>query len=529
MVFASLSFLYLFLPANLILYYISRNSVYRNVLLTLFSFIFYAWGEPVWILLLIFSAMIDYGNALFIEHFRGRPLAKIGIVSTVFFNAGILLSFKYSGFVIENINHIFGANFHVPAFTLPIGISFYTFQTLSYVIDVYRGEVKAQRDPMKFLMFVSLYHQLVAGPIVRYAHIANEIDNRKFNIGDMSAGVSRFCVGLFKKVCIANVAGEFVVKYMDGDLAHLSMAECWFGVIMFTVQIYFDFSGYSDMAIGLGRMFGFHYHENFNYPYIATSATEFWRRWHISLSTFFRDYIYIPLGGNRGGTAGTWIISGLFFCIATAASLLFGIRDDYWRPLKTELIILALFGIMLWIAWGIKREKHILATSLNLFIIWFFTGMWHGASWNFILWGVYFGVLIFIERIFLLKVLRAIPKIVSHVYLLFAAVIGWALFYFTDFERLKHFLSVLFGQTVNERWNFAFGLTLRENMFWLAIAVVLCLPVFHLFNRRIRRHIVRRNRGYLILVSMVFNLVLLFLATSMLVGKTYNPFIYYRF
>jgi alginate O-acetyltransferase complex protein AlgI len=530
MVFASLTFLYFFLPANLILYYISRNSVYRNVLLTFFSFVFYAWGEPVWILLLIFSSMVDYGNALFIERHRGKPMAKIGIVSTVFLNAGILMAFKYSSFVVENINHVLGTGFHVPAFSLPIGISFYTFQTLSYVIDVYRGEVKAQKDPMKFLMFVSLYHQLVAGPIVRYSHIAHEIDNRKFNIGDMSSGVSRFCVGLFKKVCIANVAGEFVVRYLEkGDLSTLSVAECWFGIIMFTVQIYFDFSGYSDMAIGLGRMFGFHYHENFNYPYTAKSATEFWRRWHISLSTFFRDYIYIPLGGNRGGTTGTWMISGTFFVLATTVSLVLGIRTGDWQAMQMLVLVLLVFALLLGIGYAIKRERNIIATSLNLFIIWFFTGMWHGASWNFILWGVYFGVLIFIERLFLAQVLRKLGRLISHVYLLFVAIIGWALFYFTDFGKLKQFLSVIFGQTKNIAWNPTLGITLRENSYWLIIAAVLCMPVYHFFNRKIRRHIVRRNRAYLILISMGFNLALLFVATAMLVGKTYNPFIYYRF
>jgi alginate O-acetyltransferase complex protein AlgI len=473
MVFASLTFLYIFLPLNLLLYYMFRNSTYRNVLLTLFSFIFYAWGEPVWILLLLFSATVDYLNALFIERFRGTKWAKIGVVSSVIFNFGILLVFKYSEFIILNLNEGFDLHLPVPGFTLPIGISFYTFQTVSYVIDVYRNEVKAQTSLLKFMMFVSLYHQLVAGPIVRYSHIAHEIDNRRVNWGDISSGIGRFCIGLFKKVCIANVAGEFVIKYMDGNLDQVSTGAAWFGVIMFTIQIYFDFSGYSDMAIGLGRMFGFHYHENFNYPYIAKSATEFWRRWHISLGTFFRDYLYIPLGGNKTNAA------------------------------------------------------------LNLFIVWFLTGMWHGgangACWNFIIWGLYFGFLIFIERLFLLNLLREIPKFFGHVYLVFAVIIGWALFYFTDLNRLWRYLGILFGRSKAGYWDFSLSLDLRENIFWLLLAVALCLPVYHFFNRTIRHNIVKRERSYLILLSVVFNMALIFLATTMLVGKSYNPFIYYRF
>jgi alginate O-acetyltransferase complex protein AlgI len=470
MVFASLTFLYIFLPLNLILYYLSKNSTYRNVLLTLFSFVFYAWGEPVWILLLIFSSMIDYANALFIEKYRETKWAKLGIVSTIIFNAGILMAFKYSGFVMENINLLFGTSLPVPEFALPVGISFYTFQTVSYVIDVYRREVLAQRSPMKFLMFVSLYHQLVAGPIVRYSHIAHEIDNRKFNIGDISSGISRFCIGLFKKVCIANVAGELVVKYLDSDFLTLSVGEAWFGLIMFSVQIYFDFSGYSDMAIGLGRMFGFHYHENFNYPYIAKSATEFWRRWHISLGTFFRDYLYIPLGGNKR------------------------------LPVR------------------------------NLFIVWLLTGLWHGASWNYIFWGLYFGLLIYVERVFLFKLLTKIPAAFSHLYLLLAAVLGWGLFYFEDLNRLGAFFEILFGKNHSGGlWDYKLTLDLQENMFWLLLAVILCLPVYHVFNRRIRRQVTKHNRPYFILASTVFSLLLLFLATAMLTGKTYNPFIYYRF
>ncbi|HEU4716502.1 MAG TPA: MBOAT family O-acyltransferase [Bacteroidia bacterium] len=469
MVFASLVFLYIFLPLNLILYYALKDSVYRNALLTIFSLFFYAWGEPVWVFLLIFTSLVDYANALFIEKYRDTKWAKAGLVSSVIFNLGILMVFKYSGFFVQNLNFITGLSIPVPAFTLPIGISFYTFQSVSYVVDVYRREVPAQRDYMKFLMFVSLYHQLVAGPIVRYVHIANEIDSRKFNLKDISAGVTRFCIGLFKKVCIANVAGQFVATYLDGDLTKITGAEAWFGILMYTFQIYFDFSGYSDMAIGLGRMFGFHYYENFNYPYIANTATEFWRRWHISLSTWFRDYIYIPLGGKYK----------------------FQVR--------------------------------------NLFIVWFLTGFWHGASWNFILWGLYWGTLIFLERMFLFKVLEKLPKFIWHLYLLFAVVIGWTLFYFTDFERLGQFMNILFGLAPNTFWTMPLQVVLKENMFWIAITVILCTPVYRFINWWTKDFLGRRKWHLLWYGTIAINVVLLLLSTAMLVEKSYNPFIYYRF
>ncbi|NUM71981.1 MAG: MBOAT family protein [Ignavibacteriaceae bacterium] len=276
---------------------------------------------------------------MYVAKHRGTKKAKTGIVVSVIFNIGLLVAFKYSGFIYENINALFGTNLEIPSFTLPIGISFYTFQSLSYVIDVYKGEVVAQKNIMKFYMFVSLYHQLVAGPIVRYQHIMHEIDNRKFNIKDISSGIHRFCIGLFKKVCIANVAAEFVAKYMDGDIGALTTGEAWFGVIMFSTQIYFDFSGYSDMAIGLGKMFGFHYHENFNYPYTANSATDFWRRWHITLYVWLKNYLFDPL------------------------TLKF-------RNLGTTGILLAVM------------------------ITFLLSGFWHGASITFIIWGLIHGTAI---------------------------------------------------------------------------------------------------------------------------------------
>jgi alginate O-acetyltransferase complex protein AlgI len=469
MVFASLTFLYIFLPLNLILYYIWDNRTYRNALLTIFSLVFYAWGEPIWISLLIFSATVDYYNAILIEKYRHTKWAKAGVYSTLFFNLGLLVLFKYNVFLYQNINAIFGTHFVAPRFSLPIGISFYTFQTISYVIDVYRGEVKAQKDWMKFLMFVSLYHQLVAGPVVRYAHIASEIDHRKFDIHDISEGINRFFIGLFKKIFIANVAGELAVKFLDADMASWTTLGCWFGLLMYTIQIYFDFSGYSDMAIGLGKMFGFHYQENFNYPYISRSATEFWRRWHISLGTFFRDYVYIPLGGNR---------------------------------------------------------KHF---AFNLFIVWFLTGLWHGASWNFILWGLYFGLLIGLEKLFMGRLLERIPRIFSHLYLVFVAMMGWALFYFTDLNRLNQFVKALFGSATRPAWDLNVLQAIQENSLWLVFAVLFCMPIYPWVQERLRNTVRADKQYYLGMMTIALNILVLVVCTALLGGKSYNPFIYYRF
>jgi alginate O-acetyltransferase complex protein AlgI len=478
MVFASLPFLTIFLPLQLILYYALDNKTYRNLLLCFFSLVFYAWGEPVWIVLLLFSSLVDYVNGLWIEKFRGTGWDKLGLVSSIIVNLSLLAAFKYNVFIYENINFLFGLNLKTPSYILPVGISFYTFQTISYSIDVYRGEVKAQKDPVKFLLFVSLFHQLVAGPIVRYSHIANEIENRKENAYDISQGILRFCIGLFKKVVIANTAGELATSYLGPmdmtsaeklvDFTSLSVAEAWFGIIMFSVQIYFDFSGYSDMAIGLGRTVGFHYFENFNYPYIAKSATDFWRRWHISLGTFFRDYVYIPLGGNKK----------------------YGYR--------------------------------------NLFIVWALTGLWHGSSWNFVLWGLYFGILIMIERLFLMRVIKAIP-IFGHLYLLVAVIVGWALFYFVDFDRLLHFLSIMFGATNNPLWSFKLGLVLQNHLYWLILTIILCLPLYPIFSKWFENSLREKlPLVYTVIIGLI-QVTLLFLSISLLVGETYNPFIYFRF
>lgn len=466
MVFSNTLFLYLFLPINLILYYAVKSRKWKNFILIIFSLAFYAWGEPVWIFLLIFSSLVDYGHGLFIEKYRGTKLAKIGLLSSICINLGLLITFKYSAFLYENLNTIFNLSLEIPKFSLPIGISFYTFQTLSYTVDVYKGEVKAQKNFSKFLMYVSLYHQLVAGPIVRYSDVEEEIESRVTTVENFSRGISRFTIGLAKKVLIANVAGQFVTQYMNSDLSSITVLEAWFGIAMFTIQIYFDFSGYSDMAIGLGKMFGFTYMENFNYPYISKSATEFWRRWHISLGSFFRDYVYIPLGGNR---------------------------------------------------------KNMI---FNLFVVWFLTGIWHGASWNFILWGLYFGILVYLEKKILFRVLDKIPKIFSHIYLIVALLVGWTLFYFTDVNRAFEYIKILFGFTNNEFTNNELKLVFTNNIYWILIAIVASTPIYPYLKQYIGQS---RIKIFGQVVEVLLNVVIMICCTSMLIASSYNPFLYFRF
>lgn len=471
MVFANLFFLYIFLPVNLILYYATRSYAVRNFVLVAMSFLFYAWGEPVWVLLLLASGFMVWLCSLLVERFAGTHRGKAVLILAVTISLSLLGIFKYSGFLIENINAVLPLSLPVPQFSLPIGISFYTFQMISYIVDVYRGDVKAQPSFLRFIMYVSMYFQLVAGPIVRYSDVAWEIDHRTANANDISHGITRFCIGLLKKVAVANVAGSLLVQYMDGDLTKVTVLGSWFGAVLFMLQIYYDFSGYSDMAIGLGLMFGFHFVENFNYPYIAKTATEFWRRWHISLSSFLRDYLYIPLGGNR---------------------------SHAWR---------------------------------NLFVVWFATGLWHGASWNFILWGLFFGVLIALERLGLRNLLEKLPGFISHFYLLFAVLISWVIFYFTDLSRAAQYLGIMFGLSGQPLTNSQTLLALEGNLFWLILAVVFCLPLARIASQQITAAAaVSRPRQIILgILVPVMNLGILLICTAMLSGQSYNPFLYYRF
>ncbi len=467
MVFSSLTFLFFFLPACLICYYAFPARTVRNLILTFFSLLFYAWGEPIWVSLLVISSIWDFLNGLFISRFRNHPaIARLGVISSVTVNLALLISFKYADFIVETVSALTGLEFKQPGILLPIGISFYTFQTISYTIDVYRGEVPAQKNLLNFMLFVVSFHQLVAGPIVRYAHIAREIEERVFNLSDFSNGVTRFCKGLFKKVFVANTAGELCLQFLGQGSGQTTVLGEWFGLLMYSLQIYFDFSGYSDMAIGLGMMFGFHYHENFKHPYTATSITDFWRRWHISLGTFFRDYVYIPLGGN----------------------------------------------------------KH--HQIRNIFIVWGLTGIWHGASWNFVLWGLYFGILLWIEKVFMLRVLDAMPRLLRHAYAIFWVVLGWSIFYFTDLSRLKESLWVMFGMTEAPLYGFELDAAFWANLYWLLFALVMCAPVYAWSHAFLQKRTAAVTYQSLVILQ---NLLFLAVSVVLLVGQTYNPFIYFRF
>ncbi len=472
MVFASLTFLYGFLPVVLLACYLVPRGDARNVVLILASLFFYAWGEPIWVSLLLISAIADYLHGRIMEAHRGKWQARAALFSSLLVNLGLLGSFKYAAFITGTINGILGTSLPEPTFGLPIGISFYTFQTLSYAIDVYRGEVPAQRSALRFLLFVSLFHQLVAGPIVRYRDIAQQINHREFSLPQFSSGITRFVVGLAKKVMVANVAGELALPFLEGA-GGTSVLGAWYGIFLFGLQIYFDFSGYSDMAIGLGRMFGFEYMENFRYPYAARSASEFWRRWHISLGTWFRDYVYIPLGGNRRA----------------------GLR--------------------------------------NLMVVWFLTGLWHGASWNFVLWGLYYGVLIGIER-GLRSLLPGISEArwlrpVGHLYLVVITLIGWSLFYFTDFALLSAHLGRMLGIGASGFSSLRVELSVVQNLWFLLIAIIASLPVVPALGDRIARVRVQIREFAGSLGQPALTAGLLVLSSVLLVGATYNPFLYFRF
>lgn len=462
MVFSSLLFLYLFFPALLLAYFVFKNTAYRNWVLIVFSFAFYAWGEPVWVVLLLLASLIGYLLAIAIDRLRGTWQGKLIFVFAISLNIAILGFFKYTGFLVDNINDLFGTNISNPDVGLPIGISFFTFEIICYLSDVYKGAVKAPRSPTKMLLYVSFFPHLVAGPIIRYSDIEKQMEKRTVTLAGFSEGINRFIIGLGKKVIIANMAGETVSVLLDGGAS--SVAAAWFGVCLFAIQIYFDFSGYSDMAIGLGKMFGINLNENFNHPYISRSAGEFWRRWNMSLGGFFRDYVYIPLGGNR---------------------------SNYIR---------------------------------NLFVVWLLTGLWHGASWNFIIWGLYFGLLILLERLFLSKWLDALPRFVSHVYFLLIMLVGWVWFYFVDIGEACHTLLVMFGMTDLPLSTVEFSIYFNENVILFIVAIVGSTPLFRtLINRT------PSLRGYADWAQPVYNAIVLIIATILLVGSTYNPFLYYRF
>ena len=469
MVFSSLLFLYAFLPVCLLLYFLVPGLTGKNIVLLCASLVFYAWGEPVYVFLMLAVAALNWGFGLLLGKKRSKGLLALCVA----LNLASLVVFKYAGFLVENCNALFGTALRDPQISLPIGISFYTFQALSYSVDVYRKDVGVQRSYWKFLLYVSMFPQLIAGPIVRYVDVAAQIESRESDPENVFRGVTRFCVGLGKKVLLADHVGQVADQLLGGSFAGATTLGIWLGALMYMFQIYFDFSGYSDMAIGLGRIFGFRYMENFKLPYTSKSISEFWRRWHISLSSFFRDYVYIPLGGNR---------------------------------------------------------RHV---YLNLFIVWALTGLWHGASWNFVLWGLYFFVLLCIERL-LKKQLSKIPKPVRHVLTLLLILISWNVFYHTDLGRLRESFAIFFGFAGSGFTSETTNMLLRNNLPLIAICAVGCSAIPQFTGNVVGLLCAEKREdgiGHKVYAGLtfVFDLALLALATISLAGSSYNAFLYFRF
>lgn len=469
MVFSSLTFLFLFLPAVLILYYLLPRAV-RNAWLFLASLFFYWWGEPVYLWLMIGSVLFNYlcGIGIGAAKKHGKnALARLTLILCIVGDIGALGVFKYADLVVNTVNSVAGTGLALLKLALPIGISFYTFQALSYTIDVYRGVVPVQKNPITFGTYIALFPQLIAGPIVQYKTVEEQLSGRRESAAQFSSGVHRFVVGLGKKVLIANQVGALWDSIQALPMESLPALTAWLGAVAFTFQIYFDFSGYSDMAIGLGRMLGFEFLENFDYPYLSASITEFWRRWHISLGTWFREYVYIPLGGNRRGLA---------------------------------------------------RQ------ILNLLIVWGLTGLWHGASWNFLLWGLYFGVILILEKTFLLRALQKLPRWVSRLYALLLIVCGWVIFGITDFGTIGQYFAAMFG--AHAAWDATGLYLLLGNLILLIIAAVASTTVP---KRLAARLIGRCSPGAETALRALFYAAVLLLCFAFLVGDSYNPFLYFRF
>lgn len=465
MVFSSLTFIFLFLPFIFLVYF-SAPRKWKNAILFIFSLLFYAWGEPIYIFLLIFSTVIDFFLGLYINKHRDTYKAKLGIITSIVISILVLSVFKYSSFLVQNINDVFGTSFIDPDLPLPIGISFYTFQTMSYIIDVYRGNVKVQRNIISFGAYVAMFPQLVAGPIVRYATIEEQLRERVHTVDLFAEGVQRFSIGLAKKVLLANNIGYIWAEIEATNGNEMSVALAWLGIIAFAFQIYFDFSGYSDMAIGLGLMLGFRFLENFNYPYISRSITEFWRRWHISLGSWFREYVYIPLGGNKK---------------------------------------------------GLPRQ------IVNILIVWSLTGIWHGASWNFLMWGLYFGTLLMIEKLVLLRWLER-SRLLSRCYVIIAVLIGWVLFAFDDLHEGLEYMSYLFGFADIPLVNGAFMYFISTNWLLLIILIIASTPIIPYVKEKWQSH-EKLKQG----ITLVIIFALFIGAVAYLVDSAYNPFLYFRF
>lgn len=473
MIFSSLLFLFRFLPAVLLVYYIVPHSL-RNLVLLLFSLIFYAWGEPVYIILMLVSILVSYICGILAAQFKqsGKmKAAKATLIVSSAVSLSLLAFFKYTDFVIETVNSLSDAKIAVLHIALPIGISFYTFQTISYTVDVYRGEATVQRNLISFGTYVTMFPQLIAGPIVQYKTIDTQLRMRKETMEQFAAGIHRFMVGLGKKVLIANNAGALWNTVQAFPYSEVPVLTAWIGLAAYTFQIYFDFSAYSDMAIGLGHMFGFQFLENFNYPYISKSITEFWHRWHISLGTWFREYVYIPLGGNRVSP---------------------------WRHIR------------------------------NILIVWLLTGIWHGASWNFVAWGVYYGILLLAEKFLFGKSLKKLPAVFQHLYCIFFVMLGWNLFVFDDMRHGIEFLKSLFGVYGQNFFNRETIYLFYNNVFLLA----LCILGSTQLPQRIGKRFCAKLADKEILLSVIqngFYIAVFLLSIAWLVDAAFNPFLYFRF
>lgn len=467
MVFSSLLFLFRFLPLVLIVYFLAPKKM-RNFILFVFSLFFYAWGEPVYVFLILLSTLVDYTAGRIVGYLISKDKkskAKWAVLGSAVINLSLLGFFKYADFVIQTLNTVMSLELEPLELALPIGISFYTFQTMSYTIDVYREEAPVQKNFITFGAFVSLFPQLIAGPIVRYQTIAEQLNHREESFDQFAKGVLRFTIGLGKKVLLANQIGALWNEISSMQTSNLTVATAWLGILAYSLQIYFDFSGYSDMAIGLGHMFGFTFLENFNYPYESKSITEFWRRWHISLGTWFKEYVYIPLGGNRKG-----------------------------------------------------KVRHM----LNIAIVWLLTGLWHGASWNFVLWGVYYGVLLVIEKFLLKKLLDKLPKFISHIYAVFFVMIGWAIFSWLDMSNPTGYMKALFGFGKVALINDQFLYLLISNGLMLLIGMIGSTSI-------VKKKCTFMKEEGINFASVVYVGIVFIICVAFLINSSYNPFLYFRF
>lgn len=476
MVFSSIPFLFFFLPLVLFFYYVAPRRL-KNTVLLIFSLFFYAWGEPVYVLLMIGSIVINYVFGLLLDRAKrgkNQKRAKRWLVLSIVFNVGLLGFFKYADFLLENVSLFVGADLGRLDLPLPIGISFYTFQIMSYVIDLYRGHVWVQTNLIDLGAYVSLFPQLIAGPIVRIRDVAAALRERKESVSAFAEGVSRFVTGLGKKVLLANTIGAVWSEIQALPLDELSAMTAWLGILAFTFQIYFDFSAYSDMAIGLGLMFGFRFLENFNYPYVARSITEFWRRWHISLSSWFREYVYIPLGGNRK---------------------------------------------------GLKRQ------IVNLFIVWLLTGLWHGASWNFVFWGLYFFLLLILEKAFLLRLLERAPSVISHLYTLFFVIVSWVIFSFEKLTDVWQYLSAMFNLNGAPFIDSVARYHALSNRSLFVILAIASTPLPRRLFYRLQKAMAFKSvpDSCFFGLKLIATLGLMLLVSAHLVDAGFNPFLYFRF